>query len=147
VIEDAVKIIATTSDFKHHNVESIIESDKKLDVAFLKSNIEGRSIDIGSYDEIFVGDMTYVIGHPELFLNTLSIGNVAAFRNYSPKGEGRQIQFTNPISGGNSGGMLLNNKGQLIGLPTWSLEYEANIAQIQNLNFAVSMDDAMDMLY
>lgn len=146
VIEDAVKIIVTTSDYKNHVVDSIIESDRRLDVAFIKSKIEGRAVDIGSYDEISVGDTTFVLGHPKLFLNTFSIGNVAALRDYSGKGEGRQIQFTNPISSGNSGGMILNRKGQLIGLPTWSLEYEANIAQVQNLNFAVSIDDALEIL-
>ncbi|MGC6456444.1 MAG: S1C family serine protease [Coraliomargaritaceae bacterium] len=146
VIEDAIKIIATTCDHKHHNVESIIKCDKNLDVAFIKSNIVGRAVDIGNYDEISVGDTTFVLGHPELFLNTFSIGNVAALRNYSEKNEGRQIQFTNPISSGNSGGMMLNKKGQLIGLPTWSLEYEANIAQVQNLNFAVSINDALKII-
>lgn len=146
VIEDAIKIIVTTADEKHHIIESIIECDKNLDVAFIKSNISGRAVDIGNYDEISVGDTTYVLGHPELFMNTFSTGNVAALRNYSENSEGRQIQFTNPISNGNSGGMIINNKGQLIGMPTWSLEYEANVAQVQNLNFAVSIDDALAII-
>ena len=80
------------------------------------------------------------------FLNTLSIGNVSAVRNYDSTEEGENIQITNPISSGNSGGALLNDKGELIGVPTWSLEYEDNIFQVQNINFAVSINDAIELL-
>ena len=93
-----------------------------------------------------MGQKTLVIGHAEGFLNTLSIGNVSAVRNYDSTEEGENIQITNPISSGNSGGALLNDVGELIGVPTWSVEYEDNTSQVQNINFAVSINDAIELL-
>ena len=147
VIEDSHKVVVTTYEGRHYEVESVPANDGLLDIAFLKINADGLDpLPIGNSDEISVGQKTLVIGHPEGFLNTLSLGNVSAFRNYDSTGEGENIQITNPISSGNSGGALLNDKGELIGVPTWSLEYEDNISQVQNINFAVSINDAIELL-
>lgn len=147
VIEGSHKVVVTTYDGRHYEVESVPAYDDLLDIAFLKINVEGLDpLPIGNSDEILVGQKTLVIGHAEGFLNTLSIGNVSAVRNYDSTEEGENIQITNPISSGNSGGALLNDKGELIGVPTWSLEYEDNTHQVQNINFAVSINDAVDLL-
>ncbi len=147
VIEGSYKVVVTTYDGKHYEVESVPAYDDQLDIAFLKINAEDLDpLPIGNSEEISVGQKTLVIGHAEGFLNTLSIGNVSAVRNYDSTEEGENIQITNPISSGNSGGALLNNKGELIGVPTWSLEYEDNIFQVQNINFAVSINNAIKLL-
>ena len=141
------KVVVTTFDGRHFKVESVLVSDDLLDITFLKINAEGLDpFPIGNSDEITAGQKTLVIGHPEGFLNTLSLGNVSAIRNYKSTNEGENIQITNPISSGNSGGALLNVYGELIGIPTWSLESDENIAQIQNINFAVSINDAIELL-
>lgn len=147
VIEDSHKVVVTTYEGRHYEVESVPAYDDILDIAFLKISADGLDpLPIGNSDEISVGQKTHVLGHSEGFLNTLSIGNVSAVRNYSPSGKGEHIQITNPISSGNSGGALLNDKGELIGVPTWGLEYENNISQVQNINFAVSINDAIELL-
>ena len=147
VIEGSHKVVVTTYEGRHYEVESVPAYDNLLDFAFLKINADGLDpLPIGNSDEISVGQKTIVIGHSEGFLNTLSIGNVSAVRNYDSTGEGENIQITNPISSGNSGGALLNDKGELIGVPTWFFEYEDNISQVQNINFAVSINDAIDLL-
>ena len=147
VIEDSHKVVVTTYEGRHYEVESVPAYDDLLDIAFLKINADGLDpLPIGNSDEVSVGQKTLVIGHAEGFLNTLSIGNVSAVRNYDSTEEGENIQITNPISSGNSGGALLNDKGELIGVPTWSLEYEDNIFQVQNISFAVSINDAIELL-
>ena len=147
VIEGSHKVVVTTYEGRHYEVESVPAYDNLLDIAFLKIDADGLDpLPIGNSDEISVGQKTLVIGHSEGFLNTLSIGNVSAVRNYDSTGEGENIQITNPISSGNSGGALLNDKGELIRVPTWFLEYEDNISQVQNINFAVSINDAIDLL-
>jgi S1-C subfamily serine protease len=147
VIEDSHKVVVTNYEGRHYEVESVPAYDNLLDIAFLKINADGLDpLPIGNSDEISVGQKTLVIGHSEGFLNTLSIGNVSAVRNYDSTGEGENIQITNPISSGNSGGALLNDKGELIGVITWLLEYEDNISQVQNINFAVSINDAIELL-
>ena len=147
VIEGSHKVVVTTYEGRHYEVESVPAYDNLLDIAFLKIDADGLDpLPIGNSDEISVGQKTIVIGHSEGFLNTLSIGNVSAVRNYDSTGEGENIQITNPISSGNSGGALLNDKGELLGVPTWFFEYEDNISQVQNINFAVSINDAIDLL-
>ena len=113
VIEGSHKVVVTTYEGRHYEVESVPAYDNLLDIAFLKINADGLDpLPIGNSDEISVGQKTIVIGHSEGFLNTLSIGNVSAVRNYDSTGEGENIQITNPISSGNSGGALLNDKGE-----------------------------------
>jgi len=85
-------------------------------------------------------------GTKELGVMKLSLGIVSGFRSYESYGEGVNIQITNPISGGNSGGAVLNEYGEIIGVPTWSVEYDENIIQVQNLNFAVPINEALGAL-
>ena len=56
------------------------------------------------------------------------------------KHEADMIQTQTPISSGNSGGALLDSKGNLVGINT------ANLGSGQNLNFAVEVDHAKNLL-
>ena len=73
-------------------------------------------------------------------------GVVGGFRDYEFQGAGLQIQMTNPTSSGNSGGALLNMYGELVGIPTSSIEYEDNLIPVQNLNFSIPIGEAMGIL-
>jgi len=83
-----------------------------------------------------VGENIYTIGSPLGYHNTFSTGiisrfdDVAEFDIYRVYG---MIQFTAPISGGSSGGALLNGAGQVIGITTAAY---GNYAA-QAINFAV----------
>lgn len=147
VLEDSQKVVVSLYDGRHFPLEKVIASDELLDITVIKIDAENLTpLPIGDSDTVRVGDKTLVIGHAEGFLNTLSVGNVAGFRGYESQGAGVNIQITNPISGGNSGGVVLNEKGELIGVPAWSLEYDDNSVQVQNLNFAVQINDVVDLL-
>lgn len=144
---DAERAVVTTHDGQHHPVVGVLASDELMDVLFLKIDAsELKPIVVGDSDSVSVGDKSLVIGNPEGLLRTLSVGNISGFRDYVTTGEGKQIQMTNPISMGNSGGALLNERGELIGIPTWSVEYYDNIVQVQNLNFAVPINEALSVL-
>jgi len=83
-----------------------------------------------------VGDSIYTIGSPLGYHNTFSAGMVSGLDIMSEFGIYRihgMIQFTAPISGGSSGGALLNDAGHVIGITTAA--YDAVFAQA--LNFAV----------
>jgi S1-C subfamily serine protease len=147
VVEGSVKVVVTTSAGVHYPVIGVIASDELLDITFLKIDADNLNpIAIGDSDFVEIGDETLVIGHAEGFINTLSVGNVAGFRNYASQGFGTNIQITNPISMGNSGGAVINTYGEIIGIPTWSIEYDENIIQVQNLNFAVPINEALALL-
>lgn len=80
------------------------------------------------------GEDVAVFGAPEGLFFTTSFGNVSAIRE-----EGREtwIQFTAPISPGNSGGPVVNMQGEVVGMTTWTYAKEYS----QNLNFALSSVD------
>jgi len=90
----------------------------------------------GDSDAMRVGENVYAIGSPLGYHNTFSTGiisrfdDVAEFDIYRVYG---MIQFTAPISGGSSGGALLNGAGQVIGITTAA--YGGSVAQA--INFAV----------
>jgi len=120
--------------------------NKEKDIAILKIDAENLpALPIGDSDNVNIGDTTYAIGHPENFLFTLSEGIVSAKREYIASGEGSQIQVTNAMSAGSSGGALLNDQGELIGITSSVMEYESNIVDVQNINFVIPINTIFEI--
>lgn len=85
-----------------------------------------------------IGDVVYAVGNPLGFEGTFSQGIISAIREL----ESRQIiQITAPISPGSSGGPILNNKGQVIGMLVSTIEGG------QNINFAIPSKDIKELLH
>jgi len=83
------------------------------------------------------GTNVYAIGNPAGLERSISTGVVSGIRQMS----GRQlIQITSPISPGSSGGPILNNRGEVLGVAVGILESG------QNLNFAVPAFAVMTLL-
>lgn len=121
VIENAVSVKITTLEGKTYDAK-IIGTDKKSDVALLKVNGKNLpSVSLGDSSKVEVGEWVLAIGNP--FGDrlqgdvTVSAGIVSA--------KGRQlgmadyedfIQTDAAINMGNSGGPLVNMKGEVIGM-------------------------------
>lgn len=126
----------------------VVRYNAKKDVAVIKlssvpSNIQELSIDNES--EHKVGATIYTIGHPLSFAWTYSRGLITAIRKNFQFGEEERadvIQIDASISPGNSGGPLLNESGNVIGMVTFS----ASASEAQNLNFAVSSKDISSVI-
>lgn len=147
VIDGAVKVLVSTTAGDHYPVTSVIASDESMDIAFITIGVSNLvPLPIGDSDAVRVGDKTLAIGHPENLINSLSIGNIAGIRSFVSQGVGTNFQITNPISMGNSGGAVINEYGEIIAVPTWSIEYNDNSVQVQNLNFAVPINEALKLL-
>ena len=88
---------------------------------------------IAAFEEVAVGDRVYVLGHPERLFFSMSDGMISRIADRST------IQITAPISPGSSGGPVLDERGNLVGLVSSTLDrrFEPNA---QNLNFAISAD-------
>jgi serine protease Do len=88
-----------------------------VDLALLKINRPQKfpTVKFGKTSSIKVGDSVYAIGTPlnEINQNTFTGGMVSAFRE-----DGQWIQHNAAINQGNSGGPLLNDKGEVIGVNT-----------------------------
>lgn len=111
-------------------VERIYVGDKKHDLAILQVSAPGvEPLPIGSSEFVEIDEQIYVSGNPLGVLEgTFSDGIISAIREV----DGVELfQVTAPISEGNSGGAVLNAKGEVIGV-----SHGATPAG-QNLNFAI----------
>jgi len=146
VIEGGSKIAITFDNETTYPVVDVLALSKEKDIAILKIDAENLpALPIGDSDNVNIGDTTYAIGHPENFLFTLSEGIVSAKREYIASGEGSQIQVTNAMSAGSSGGALLNDQGELIGITSSVMEYESNIVDVQNINFVIPINTIFEI--
>ena len=128
----------------------VIYVDRKLDFALLRSNgLKGTKplpICYSTYPS--PGQSVVALGSPEGLAGTVTRGIVSAVRYPTGDLEGvapnyvTLIQTDASISPGNSGGPLVNNKGEVIGINTFNIDY----GRSQNLNFAVSMVDVLKAL-
>lgn len=80
---------------------------------------------------IQIGDTIYTIGNPRGLNNTFSSGEISQFRTINGS---KIIQINAPIDHGSSGGALLNDRGEAIGITTGGLDDSG-----ANLNFAVDI--------
>ena len=127
-----------------HNKEivpyvDIIGIDVEKDILILK--IEAKkfpSIKIGNSKSLNIGQRVYAIGSPLGFENTISEGIISGLRSYEEY-EKDFIQITASISSGSSGGAVVNDKGELIGISTLTAK------EGQNLNFAIPIDAVLDV--
>jgi tetratricopeptide (TPR) repeat protein len=127
-----------------HNNETvpyvdIIGIDVVKDILILK--IEEKkfpAIKIGDSKSLNIGQRIYAIGSPLGFENTISEGIISGLRSYEEVGK-NFIQITASISSGSSGGAVVNDKGELIGIST--LTAKAG----QNINFAIPIDEVLNV--
>ncbi len=127
-----------------HNKEilpylDIIGIDVERDILILQlENNKIPAIKIGDSKTINIGQRVYAIGSPMGFENTISEGIISGLRNYDQLG-GNFIQITASISPGSSGGAVVNDKGELIGISTLTAK------EGQNLNFAIPIDEVLSV--
>ncbi|MCY3743657.1 MAG: trypsin-like peptidase domain-containing protein [Candidatus Poribacteria bacterium] len=109
----------------------IVVPDSRQDLAILRvSDVEAPSLALGNSDIVKTGDPIYAVGNPAGFLEgTFTEGNVSGIREF--RIGSKRIQISAPISEGSSGGPVLNNKAEVIGVAV------STFRGGQNLNFAV----------
>jgi S1-C subfamily serine protease len=86
--------------------------------------------------EISEGENIFVIGHPQGLRFTLSTGIIS-------RTDRDAIQLTAPVSPGNSGGPVYDDRGNLVGVVT-SMVDRSMSPNAENLNFAVRADAVLD---
>lgn len=117
----------------------IIGIDVEKDILILQ--IEEKrfpSLKIGDVKSLKVGQRIYAIGSPMGFENTISEGIISGLRSYEELRK-NYIQITASISPGSSGGAVVNDKGELIGIST------STIQEGQNLNFAIPIGEIFNV--
>ena len=120
VVDNADRITVTLQDRRTAQAE-LIGSDPGTDIALLKVDMKKLTdIRLADSSQTKVGDFVIAIGNPFGIGQTVTSGIVSALDRSTPNRNKYQnyIQTDAAINQGNSGGALINSKGELIGINT-----------------------------
>jgi serine protease Do len=139
VVEDASEVYVKLTDKREFKAK-VIGSDRRTDVAVLK--IEGNKlpkIAIGDSDKIKAGEWVIAIGSPFNLDNTVTSGIISSKArdtgDYLPL-----IQTDVAVNPGNSGGPLINMRGEVIGINS---QIYSRSGGYMGISFAIPIDEAM----
>ena len=107
-------------------------TDKDLDIAVLKISTDMNmkpvnwnavklpKASLGDSDSLQLGDPIMILGYPAIGGQTITLttGNVGGFSSQKSYGDRAYIKTAATISGGTSGGMALDEMGQMVAIPT-----------------------------
>lgn len=139
VIKNAYSAKVHLTDGKTYPVDMVWGIDEANDLAILqvKANKKTPYLTTGDAELMANGDKVYALGSPKGNMNTLTEGMIT---NKHQLVNGKvMIQMTAPIAAGSSGGALLNEWGQVIGVTSSGLRDEKNVG------FAVSANHIADV--
>ncbi len=139
VIADAAAIRVQLADGREADAE-VIGRDPDTDLALLRIGLRDLpAIELGRSSALRVGDIVLAIGNPLGLSATVTQGivsatgrgqlGVAVFENF--------IQTDAPINVGNSGGALINTRGELVGINTAII---ARNLGVEGIGFAIPVD-------
>ena len=158
VVEGASEL--TVQFINNKSVDATIKgTSKSKDIAVISVKLneldeetikEIKIATIGNSDEIKVGNGVIAIGNALGYGQSVTTGVISALErevtidNYTNS----MIQIDAAINGGNSGGALLNSKGEVIGIN--SAKYSSNgtisSASIEGMGFAIPISDVEDLI-
>jgi S1-C subfamily serine protease len=135
VVQDARRVTATFTDGTQA-VSGLIGKDPATDLAVIRADASGLAYaSLGDSAGLRVGQLAIAMGNPLGFQSTVTTGVVSALGRALRSREGRLIeniiQHTAPLNPGNSGGPLLDSRGQVVGINT------AIIMMAQGIGFAI----------
>lgn len=153
---NTVQVMLLT-DWNTYYDAKVIGIDEEFDVAVLKIEAEGLvPAPLGDSDALAVGDKVYAEGNPMGYLlGTMTDGIVSALEREDDENGGMtMIQTSAALNPGNSGGALVNEWGQVVGITSAKItglvsEYGEDIedaAVIENIGLAIPTSDILPFL-
>ena len=140
-VVDGAKAIEVRSGGQGHPAKVVVQ-DPANDLAILQTDLSGRPLPIGSSRTSVRGDDVLTLGFPlvdaEGQNQKATFGRINALTGIGD--DSRYLQIDVPIQPGNSGGPLLNKRGEVIGVVSASLAGGDPRDPPQNVNYAVKSD-------
>jgi S1-C subfamily serine protease len=135
VVQGASKLAVSLTD-GHRLEASLIGLDPPTDLALIRAHGSGfLHAELSAGRPARVGQLVIAMGNPLGFHASVSTGVISALGRALRSEQGQLIesviQHTAPLNPGNSGGPLLNSRGEIVGINT------AIIANAQGIGFAV----------
>ena len=146
VIDGASEIRVEFTDGRSFAAK-VVGSDQPSDLALLKIDATNlHALTLGDSDAVQVGDIVLAVGNPLGIGQTVTSGIVSAKGRSTSVGDGSYEDFLQtdaPINQGNSGGALVNTKGELVGINSQILSVsEGNIG----IGFAIPANMARGIM-
>lgn len=127
VVSQAAALSIKASDGQVGNALSVLGIDEKNDLALLEVNITGLSMKLGT-SQPDIGEDILAIGNPNGLEGTVSTGIISGVRSENGS---QYFQITAPISPGSSGGPIIDENENVVGVASFYLD------GAQSLNFAM----------
>jgi serine protease Do len=141
VVEGADDITVTLTDRREFKGK-VIGADRRTDVALVKIEATGLpTVKIGDPNRLRVGEWVAAIGSPFGLENSVTAGIVSA----KARDTGEFVQFIQTdvaVNPGNSGGPLLNMRGEVIGINS---QIFTTSGGYNGISFAIPIDEAMNV--
>jgi len=143
VVESATKVGIKLHDQRSFEAK-VVGKDARRDIALLSFETKEPVpvAELGDSSELQVGDLVMAVGNPFGFESTLTMGIVSALGRSAPQGQQTYtdyIQTDASINEGNSGGALVNSRGQVVGINTW---IAATTGGSVGIGFAIPVNNA-----
>lgn len=120
VIQNASELEVTLNNNKTYTAK-LVGTDSKMDIALLKIDADEKLpfAVFGDSDNIKVGEWVLAVGNPYNLTSTVTAGIISAkARDLTNNGIQSFIQTDAAVNPGNSGGALVNTRGELVGINT-----------------------------
>ena len=125
VVDNASEVEVLLNDNRTF-IATVEGADPTTDIAVLKIDAESlTTVDFGNSDDVEIGEWVLAVGSPFEFRSTVTAGivsakarNIGILRDRSNLQIEAFIQHQAPVNPGNSGGALVNLKGELVGINT-----------------------------
>lgn len=142
VVEGCTEFIVYNKKDREAISAELLHGDPFNDIAILKVDMKTRPLPLAARAAVMRGDEVLTLGYPSPDLQGLeqkaTFGRVNALSGI--RDDARYLQVDLPIQPGNSGGPLINAKGEVIGIVSASLRHQKGRAAPQNVNYALKVD-------
>ena len=145
VVEEAARITVKLDSGEEYQAK-VVGADEETDLAVLKVDA-GKDlpfVKLGNSDEARVGEWVLAIGSPFGLTRTVTAGIVSQIKRETPQGSAFQkfIQTDAAINKGNSGGPLVNMRGEVIGINS---QIATSTGDYNGVGFALPSNDALNV--
>ena len=139
VVDGADDIYVTLTDKREFKAK-LVGADKRTDVAVVKIDASALpAVHVGDVNRLKVGEWVMAIGTPFGLENTVTAGIVSA----KARDTGEEIRFIQSdvaVNPGNSGGPLINMRGEVVGINSQILSRSGGF---MGISLSIPIDDAM----
>lgn len=141
----SVKVTLNSGDNKTYDAK-IIGKDSQTDLAVLKIEATGLTkAEFANSDTVKIGEFSMAVGNPLALGTTITCGVVSAVNREIDDGKNPKftcIQTDAAINSGNSGGALVNSKGQVIGINT----LKVSSTGVEGIGFAIPINSTLSVI-